>query len=406
MQFFIDRPKFAWVIAILIMIAGVLSLQQLPISAYPSIAPPQVTITATYPGASAKTIEDTVTSIIEDEMNGIEGLKYISSESSRAGTATITLTFETGTNTDIAGVDVQNRLKRVEARLPSSVNQQGVNIDKTRPDFLMIIALFSPNGTYNATDLGDYIDANIISEIRRVPGVGSADLFGSKYAMRVWLDPKKMTSFSITPEEVVSAIQSQNAQLATGELGALPAPANQQVNATVLVPSRLSTVEEFGSVILRSTSEGALVRLRDVAQIERGAQNYASSVLLNGQPAAAFSTKLSNTGNALVTAQAIKAKMDELKQFFPEDMDWMSPYDTSLFVDISIKEVLETLVIAIALVTLVMFVFLQNWRTTLIPLIVVPISLIGTAIGMYLFGFSINMLTMFGYGAGYWYRGG
>ncbi|RDE24513.1 multidrug efflux RND transporter permease subunit [Motiliproteus coralliicola] len=395
-QFFIDRPKFAWVIAILLLIAGGLSFTQLPVAAYPSIAPPQVTVTATYPGASAKTIEDTVTSVIEDEMNGIEGLKYIASESSRAGTATITLTFETGTDTNIAAVDVQNRLKRVEARLPSSVNQQGVNIDKTRPDFLMIIALHSPNGTYNATDLGDYIDANVISEIRRLPGVGSADLFGSKYAMRIWIDPKQMTSFSITPDEIVSAIQSQNAQLATGELGALPSPSNQQINATVLVPSRLSTVEEFGQIILRSSSEGAVVRLRDIARVERGAQSYATNVLLNGQPAAAFATKLSNTGNALVTAQLIKEKMDELQQFFPEDIRWMSPYDTSLFVDISIAEVKETLIIAIILVTIVMFVFLQNWRTTLIPLIVVPISLIGTAIGMYLFGFSINMLTMFG----------
>jgi multidrug efflux pump len=395
-QFFIDRPKFAWVVAILIIIAGYLSFTQLPVSAYPSIAPPQVTISATYPGASAKTIEDTVTSVIEDEMNGIDGLKYISSDSSRAGTATITLTFETGTDTNIAGVDVQNRLKRVEASLPSSVNQQGVKIDKTRPDFLMIIALYSPNGTYNSTDLGDYIDANLLGEIRRVPGVGSADLFGSKYAMRIWLDPKKMTSFSITPDEVVNAIRNQNAQLATGELGALPSPANQQLNATVLVPSRLAKVEEFGSIILRSTSQGAIVRLKDIARIERGAQNYGTQVLLNGNPSAAFATKLSNSGNALVTAQAIKAKMDELQQFFPEDMQWMSPYDTSLFVEVSIAEVQETLFIAIALVTAVMFIFLQNWRTTVIPLIVVPISLIGTAIGMYLFGFSLNMLTMFG----------
>ncbi|MCL4110021.1 UNVERIFIED_CONTAM: hypothetical protein GTU68_038238 [Idotea baltica] len=395
-QFFIDRPKFAWVVALLIIIGGVLAGNQLPISAYPSIAPPQITITATYPGASAKTIEDTVTSVIEDEMNGINGLRYVSSEASRAGTGTVTLTFDTGTDTDLAGVDVQNRLKRVEARLPSVVSQQGVNIDKTRPDFLMIIALYSPKGTYNATDLGDYIDANILGQIRRVPGVGSANLFGSKYAMRIWLDPKKMTSYKITPDEVVAAIRSQNVQLAAGELGALPSPPNQQLNATVLVPSRLSTVAEFGSVILRSSSEGAIVRLVDVARVERGAQNYNSSVLLNGQSAAAFSTKLSNTGNALVTSEALKVKMDELKEFFPEDMEWMSPYDTSLFVEISIEEVVETLVIAIILVTLVMFVFLQSWRTTLIPLIVVPISLVGTAIGLYMFGFSINMLTLFG----------
>ena len=395
-EFFIDRPKFAWVIAIFIIIAGYLSLTQLPVTAYPSIAPPQITISAIYPGASAKTIENTVTTVIEDEMTGIEGLKYISSDSSRAGTGTIVLTFETGTDTDLAGVDVQNRLKRVEARLPAAVNQQGVEIDKTRPDFLMIIALSSPNGTLNSTDLGNYIDANLLGEIRRIPGVGSAGLFGSKYAMRVWLDPKKMAAFNVTPDEVVSAIRSQNVQLATGELGGLPYVANQQINATVLVPSRLSTVEEFGSVILRSTSQGALVQLKDVARIERGAQGYGAKVLLNGNPSAAFFTKLSNSGNALVTAQAIKTKMAELEQFFPEDMAWMSPYDTSLFVEISISEVQETLLIAILLVTAVMFVFLQNWRTTVIPLIVVPISLIGTAIGLYLLDYSLNMLTLFG----------
>ncbi|MFT5708173.1 MAG: multidrug efflux pump [Oceanospirillaceae bacterium] len=395
-QFFIDRPKFAWVIAILISIAGYLALQQLPISAYPSIAPPQVTINAVYPGASAKTIEDTVTTVIESEMNGIEGLKYISSESSRAGTASITLTFETGTDINIAGVDIQNRLKRVESNLPAAVTQQGVKIDKTRPDFLMILALYSPNGTYDATALADYIDANVLGEIRRIGGVGSADLFGSKYAMRIWLDPKKMASFSITYTEVVSALRAQNAQLATGEIGALPSPAIQQLNATVIVPSRISTAAEFGDVILRSSSQGAVVHLRDVARVERGAQNYATQVVLNGQAAAAFSTKLSSTGNALLTAQAIKNKMDELKEFFPEDIKWMSPYDTSLFVDVSIEEVKETLLIAIALVTLVMFVFLQNWRTTIIPLIVVPISLIGTAIGLYLLNFSLNMLTLFG----------
>ena len=395
-QFFIDHPRFAWVLAILIIMGGLLSFQQLPISAYPSIAPPQVTVTAVYPGASAKTIEDTVTSVIEDEMFGIEGLKYISSVSSRVGTSVITLTFETGTDTDLAAVDVQNRLKRVEARLPASVTQQGVDIDKTRPDFLMIIALYSPNGTFSDTALGDYIDANLLGDVRRIPGIGSADSFTAKYAMRIWLSPKKMTSYSITPDEVVSAIRSQNAQLATGELGSLPSGSDQQINATVLVPSRLSTVEEFGSIILRSSAEGAVVRLSDIARIERGAENYNSQVVLNGKLSAAFSIKLSNSGNALAAAKAVKEKMHELEASFPDDMQWMSPYDTSLFVEVSIDEVAETLIIAIILVTLVMFVFLQNWRSTVIPLIVVPISLIGTGIGMYLFGFSINMLTLFG----------
>lgn len=395
-QFFIDRPKFAWVFALLVLLMGLLSIQQLSISSYPNIAPPQVNVTASYPGASAKTIEDSVTTVIENQMNGIEGLRYMASESTRAGQSNITLTFETGTDLNIAGVEVQNRLKRVESSLPASVVQQGVNIDKTRPDFLMILALFSPNGTFSETDLADYIDANLLNEIRRIDGIGTAEIFGAKYAMRVWLDPQKMSSFAVTPTEVIAAIRAQNAQLASGELGSLPSPESQQLNATVIVPSRLNTVEEFGNIVLRSNSEGALVRLKDVAEVERGSENYSSRVLLNGKSAAAFSTKLNNNGNALEAANAVKAKMDEMAQFFPEDMEWMSPYDTSLFVDVAITEVFHTLIEAVILVTLVMFIFLQNWRSTIIPLIVVPFSLVGSAIFMYMLGFSINMLTLFG----------
>lgn len=394
-QFFINRPIFAWVISLLVLLGGALAVQNLPVMAYPDISPPQVTVTATYPGASAKVIEDTVTTVIEEEMNGIEGLRYIKSESSRTGTSTIVLTFATGTDTDIAGVEVQNRLKRVEARLPASVRTQGVNIDKTRPDFLMVVSLYSPNGTHDATDLGDYVDRAILGEMRRIDGIGSAQLFSSTYAMRIWVDPKKMASYAITPSEISQAIRNQNAQLATGELGSLPSPSNQQINATILVPSRLSTPDEFGNIILRSSSDGATVRLKDVAEVERGANNYGSAAMLNGQDSAAFALKLSNAGNALEAAEAVKAKMSELEQYFPEDVEWVIPYDTSIFVDESISQVVQTLIEAVFLVTLVMFLFLQSWRTTLIPLIVVPVSLIGTGMGLYLLGFSINMLTMF-----------
>ena len=394
-QFFINRPIFAWVISLLVLLGGALAVQNLPVMAYPDISPPQVTVTATYPGASAEVIEDTVTSVIEEEMNGIEGLRYIKSDSSRTGTSTIVLTFATGTDTDIAGVEVQNRLKRVEARLPASVRTQGVNIDKTRPDFLMVVSLYSPNGTHDATDLGDYVDRAILGEMRRIDGIGSAQLFSSTYAMRVWVDPKKMASYAITPSEISQAIRDQNAQLATGELGSLPSPSNQQINATILVPSRLSTPDEFGNIILRSSSDGAIVRLKDVAEVERGANNYGSAAMLNGQDSAAFALKLSNAGNALEAAESVKAKMSELEQYFPEDVEWVIPYDTSIFVDESISQVVQTLIEAVFLVTLVMFLFLQSWRTTLIPLIVVPVSLIGTGMGLYLLGFSINMLTMF-----------
>ncbi|MGB0866980.1 MAG: efflux RND transporter permease subunit, partial [Granulosicoccaceae bacterium] len=395
-KFFIERPIFAWVLALLILIGGALSLNSLPVTAYPSIAPPQVTVSATYPGASAQVVEETVTTVIEEEMSGIPGLMYVTSDSSRNGTASIVLTFETGTDIDIAGIEVQNRIKRVEAKLPSSVMSQGVAVDKTRPDFLMIVALYSPNGSKNVTDLAEYIDSRVLGEIRRLPGVGTAELFGAKYAMRIWLDPKRMAAFQITPAEVVQAVRTQNVQLASGELGGLPSVADQSINATVTVPAQLSTPEEFGQVILRSSGEGGLVRLRDVADIERGAENYMTRLMLNGSPATGFSTKLSTDGNALESARLIKAKMDELSQYFPEDVEWMSPYDTSLFVDVSIKEVLKTLGEAVILVTLVMFVFLQNWRTTLVPLVVVPLSLIGTGLGLYAFDFSINMLTLFG----------
>lgn len=395
-KFFIDRPVFAWVIALLILIGGAISLQNLPISAYPAIAPPQVTVSASYPGASATVVEETVTTVIEEEMSGIPGLLYVASESSRTGQATIVLTFATGTDVDLSGIEVQNRIKRVEAKLPQAVMSQGLNVDKTRPDFLMVVSLISPEGSKNETDLAEYADSRVLGEIRRLPGVGTVELFGAKYAMRIWLDPKRMSAFGITPDEVVNAVRSQNVQLASGELGGLPSLPDQHINATVTVPAQLSTPDSFGRVILRSSSEGGLVRLADVADIERGAENYMVSSRLNGKPATGFAVKLSADGNALETAQIIKDKMAELAQYFPDDIDWIIPYDTSLFVDVSIKEVLKTLAEAVVLVTIVMFVFLQNWRTTLVPLVVVPLSLIGTGIGLYAFGFSINMLTLFG----------
>ncbi|MPV85383.1 multidrug efflux RND transporter permease subunit [Ostreibacterium oceani] len=394
-QFFIDRPRFAWVIALLILIAGYIALTNTAVSAYPNIAPPNVTIQAVYPGAAAKTIEDTVTTVIESEMTGIKGLKYVESTSSRAGTATINLTFETGTDIDLATLAIQNRLKRVEAKLPTPVINQGLQIGSQRRDFLMVIALYSPNGTYNQYDLGDYIDEYILQDIQRLSGVGSAQLFGSTYAMRIWIDPQKMYAFGVTPNDIISAIRAQNAQLATGELGALPAPPGQQINATILVPSQIANVEAFGEVVVLSSDSGATVRIRDIGRVELGAESYATKLILNGQPASAFAVRLSNSGNALATAEAAKAKMAELSAFFPDDMAWIVPYDTSLFVDIAVNEVKLTLIDAILLVTLVIFVFLQSWRSTIIPLIVVPISLLGAVLAIYSFDFSINLLTLF-----------
>ncbi|NMM38416.1 MAG: efflux RND transporter permease subunit [Glaciimonas sp.] len=395
-KFFIDRPVFAWVLAIFIMLAGILAITQLPVSQYPSIAPPTIVITANYPGATAQVLDDSVTSLIEQEMNGAEGLQYVESQSQANGQVQITVTFSTGTNPDLAAVDVQNRLKRVEARLPQAVTQQGVQVTKSRSNFLLFITLTSKDGSFNPIALGDYASRNILNEIKRLPGVGQAQLFGTERAMRVWIDPAKLVGYKLTPADVSTAIRNQNAQVASGTLGDLPSPVGQQVSATIVVSGQLSTPEQFGAIVLRANADGSVVRLRDVARIEIGGQAYATSARIDGKPIAAIGVQLSPTANALGTAKAVHAKMEELSQYFPSGIQFVVPYDTSEFVQISIEEVVKTLFEAILLVFLVMYLFLQNIRYTLIPTIVVPVSLLGTFATLFLFGFSINVLTMFG----------
>ncbi|CAH0445946.1 Multidrug export protein AcrF [Ralstonia syzygii subsp. syzygii] len=396
-KFFIDRPVFAWVLALFIIVAGAISVTQLPIAQYPTIAPPSIIITATYPGASAKTLDDAVTSIIEQEMNGADGLLYIESVSQAGnGQATITVTFKPGTDPALAQVDVQNRLKRVEARLPSSVTQQGVQVDKTRSNFLLFAALASKDGKMDPVALGDYISRNVLNEIKRVPGVGQAVLFGTERAMRIWIDPAKLVGYKLTPTDVYTAIRNQSALVSAGTLGDLPSTSNQPIATTVVVEGQMTTTEQFGNIVLMSKPDGSQVRIKDVARLELGGQTYATSARINGQPISAIGVQLSPTGNALGTAKAVKARLDELSKYFPAGVEYKVPYDTSKFVQISIEEVVKTLFEAMALVFLVMLVFLQNIRYTLIPSIVVPISLLGAFAIMNALGFSINVLTMFG----------
>ena len=395
-KFFIDRPVFAWVLALFILIAGALSITRLPVAQYPTIAPPSIVVTATYPGASAQILDDSVTSLIEQEMNGADGLKYIESQSQGNGQAVITVTFEPGTNPDLAAVDVQNRLKRVEARLPQAVTQQGVQVAKARSNILLFATLSSTDGRLDPVALGDYLSRNVLNEIKRVPGVGQAQLFGTERAMRIWLDPAKLLAYKLTPADIATAVRAQNAQVSSGTLGDLPSPSDQQYSAPVVVTGQLATPEAFGKVVLRANPNGSTVVLRDVARIEIGGQNYGTSARLNGKPTSAIAVQLSPTGNSLGTAKLVRAKMDELAKFFPAGVKYDIPYDTSKFVQISIEEVVKTLLEAIVLVFLVMYLFLQNIRYTLIPTIVVPVALMGTFAAMSLFGFSINVLTMFG----------
>ncbi len=395
-RFFIDRPIFAWVISLFILIAGALAITQLPISQYPTIAPPAVVITATYPGASAKILDESVTSLIEQELNGAEGLEYVESKSQSNGQATITASFRVGTDPEIAAVDVQNRLKRVEARLPQAVRQQGVQVNKATNNFLLFITLSSNDPKIDPVVLGDYISRNVIESIRRLPGVGQALLFGTERAMRVWIDPAKLVGLNLTPADVVAAIEKQNAQVAAGMVGGQPSPDTQQIAHSVVVTGQLTTPEAFGNILLRANADGSVLRLRDVARVELGGQEYAATARLNGRPLAAIGVQLTPTGNALATADAVREKMEELKTYFPEGFSYDIPYDSSSFVRISIKEVVKTLLEAVLLVFLVMYLFLQNFRATLIPTIVVPVALTGAFVTMLALGFSINVLTMFG----------
>ena len=395
-KFFIDRPVFAWVIALFILLGGALAIVQLPVAQYPTIAPPSIVVTASYPGATAQVLDDSVTSVIEQEMNGADGLLYVESQSEANGQVTITVTFQSGTNPDLAAVDVQNRVKRIEARLPQAVAQQGVQINKARSNILMFVGLSATDGKFDPTALGDYMARNIVNEIKRVPGVGQAQLFGTERAMRIWIDPAKLVGLKLTMADVSAAIKGQNAQVTSGTLGDLPSPAAQTMSAPVVVSGQLATPEEFGNIVLRANPNGSLVRLSDVSRSELGGQNYGTSARLNGAPFAAVSVQLSLTGNALQTATAVRARMEQLAKYFPPGVKYTIPYDTSLFVRISIEEVVKTLCEAVLLVFLVMYLFLQNLRYTLIPTIVVPIALMGTFAAMRMFGFSINVLTMFG----------
>lgn len=394
-SFFIDRPIFAWVVAIFIMLAGLITIPMLPVAQYPNVAPPQISISTNYPGASPEDIYQSVTRPIEEELNGVPGLLYFESTSESSGSISIDVTFEPGTNIGEAQVEVQNRIARVEPRLPQAVTQQGMRVEQASTSFLMVVALTSDDGNTDAIGLGDYMSRNVLGEIRRVPGVGSATLFSTQRSMRIWVDPDKMVGLNLTVDDVNNAISAQNAQVSAGQIGAQPNPINQQITATVLVRGQLASAEQFGAIVLRANPDGSSVRLRDVARIEVGGESYNFSTRLSGNPTAAIGVQLSPTGNAMSTAAGVRAKMDELAAFFPAGISYDIPYDTTPFVEVSIEKVIHTLIEAIGLVFLVMFLFLQNIRYTIIPTLVVPVALLGTCAIMYVSGFSINVLTMF-----------
>ncbi|WP_410952380.1 multidrug efflux RND transporter permease subunit [Pseudomonas sp. S1(2024)] len=394
-QFFIDRPVFAWVVALFILLAGALAIPQLPVAQYPNVAPPQVEIYAVYPGASAATMDESVVSLIEQELNGADNLLYFESQSS-LGSATITATFAPGTNPDLAQVDVQNRLKVVESRLPRPVTQQGLQVEKVSTGFLLLATLTSEDGKLDETALSDILARNVMDEIRRLKGVGKAQLYGSERAMRIWIDPRKLIGFNLTPNDVAEAIAAQNAQVAPGSIGDLPTRGTQEITANVVVKGQLSTPEEFAGIVLRANPDGSTVTIGDVARVEIGAQEYQYGTRLNGKPATAFSVQLSPGANAMETATLVRAKMQDLARYFPEGVKYDIPYDTSPFVKVSIEQVINTLFEAMLLVFAVMFLFLQNLRYTLIPTLVVPVALMGTFAVMLAMGFSVNVLTLFG----------
>jgi len=394
-RFFIDRPIFAWVLAIVVMLAGVMAIKGLPIAQYPSIAPPSISITGSYPGASAKTVEDAMTQVIEQKMKGIDGLRYMSSNSDSTGGINITLTFNSGTNPDIAQVQVQNKLQLATPLLPSAVTQQGLVVSKATRNFMMVLGFISEDGKMKNSDLGDYVAANVIDPLSRVQGVGDVTLFGSQYAMRIWLDPQKLQGFQLTPADVTAAIQAQNAEVSAGELGGAPAVPDQQLNATVTAQSRLQTPEQFGAILLKTTASGATVHLRDVARIELGNENYNTVARYNGAPAVGVAIKLATGANALDTADLVKKKIEVMGKQFPQGMKAVVAFDTTPFVKLSIEEVVKTLVEAVILVFIVMYLFLQNFRATLIPTLAVPVVLLGTFAVLFSLGYSINTLTMF-----------
>ena len=394
-QFFIHRPIFAWVIALVIMLAGILTLTKMPVAQYPTIAPPVVTIAATYPGASAQTVENTVTQIIEQQMNGLDGLRYISSNSAGNGQASINLNFEQGIDPDIAQVQVQNKLQSATALLPEDVQRQGVKVTKSGASFMQVLAFYSPDGSLSAADIKDYVNSNISEPLSRVAGVGEVQVFGGSYAMRIWLDPAKMTSLQITPSDVATAINAQNSQVAVGQLGGAPSIQGQVLNATVNAQSMLQTPEQFRNIFLKNTASGAQVRLGDVARVELGSDNYQFDSKFNGKAAGGVAIKLATGANALDTAAAVEKRLSELRKNYPNGLKDQLAYDTTPFIKLSIESVVHTLIEAVVLVFIVMFLFLQNWRATIIPTLAVPVVVLGTFAVINIFGFSINTLTMF-----------
>jgi multidrug efflux pump len=394
-RFFIDRPVFAWVIALLIILSGILAIRGLPIAQYPDIAPPVVNISASYPGASARVVEETVTSVIEREMNGVQGLMYISATSSQ-GSAGLSLTFKQGVNPDLAAVDVQNRLKTIEVRLPEIVRRNGISVEKSADSFQLIVSLTADDASTSEVDLGELASANVIQTLRRVQGVGKVQSFSPEYAMRIWPDPKKMAALNVTAADIASAIRSYNARVTVGQIGANGVPENSPISASIESDAVLATPEDFGNVQLRTNADGSALLVKDLAKVELGSSDYSFSSKVNGKNAAGMAIKMAPGSNAVATVKRIRAALDELQTYFPPGVTYQISYDTSAFVSISIEKVLNTLLEAIVLVFLVMYLFMQNFRATLIPTVVVPIALMGTFSVMYALGFSINVLTMFG----------
>ena len=395
-RYFIDRPIFAWVLAILVMLFGLLAIRSLPIAQFPALAPPQISVNAIFPGADATTLEKTTTQIIEQQLQGIDHLRYFSSQSSSSGNVTITLTFEQGTDPDTAQVQVQNKVQAALSQLPQEVQRQGVRVQKSSANFALVPGLYSADNSHDRSDLADMMGSKIQEPISRINGVGNFQLFGSQYAMRIWIDPMKLNGFQLTMADVTSAVQAQNAQVSAGQLGNLPAPRTQELNATVSVQSRLQTPEQFGAIRLKTSQDGSVVRLRDVARIELGSETYGFSSFYNGHPATAAVIRLAPGANALKTIGEVKARIAEIAKQFPSDVKVIYPWDTTPFVKVSLRQVVETLIEAMVLVFLVMFLFLQNIRATLIPTIAIPVVLLGTLTVMSVDGFSINTLTLFG----------
>lgn len=394
-NFFIDRPIFAWVLALVIMLIGGLAILKLPVNQYPSIAPPSVSISVSYPGASAQTVQDTVVQVIEQQLNGIDGLRYISSDSNSDGSMSISVTFEQDVDPDIAQVQVQNKLQLATPLLPQEVQQQGIRVTKSASNFLMVVGIISEDGSMSRFDLADYTVSNIQDPISRTAGVGDFQIFGAPYAMRIWLNPGKLTNFALTPVDVANAIRTQNVQISSGQLGGLPAVANQQLTATIIGKTRFETPEQFENILLKVDEDGSQVRLKDVARVELGGENYSINAEYNGSPATGIGIKLATGANALDTARAVRETLAELEPFFPPGMKIVYPYDTTPVISASIKGVVVTLAEAIVLVFLVMYLFLQNIRVTLIPALAVPVVILGTFGVLAVFGYSINTLTMF-----------